>query len=85
MATQRQALTALSTGTGTAILTEHAAADPTSRDLATGSEPLLPGGGMPLVVENEAIGVGGPGGAADDERRAAEATAREFGKTGERP
>lgn len=69
-AAERKAFTALSTKTRTTTLAERAASDPTSRNLTTVADLLLLGGGVPLIVEGDAlggIGVAGSGGAANDD------------------
>lgn len=79
LAAQRKAFTALSTKTATAALAQGAANDPTSHNLATVSELLLLGGGVPLTVEGDVIGgigVAGFGGAVNDERCAIHAIAQ---------
>lgn len=66
----RKAFTALSTKTPTRLLAANARANPESQNLNTVDSLLLIGGGVPLKVGNEvigAIGVGGSGGAAQDE------------------
>lgn len=75
-AAERKAFTALSTKTRTTTLAERAASDPTSRNLTTVADLLLLGGGVPLIVEGDAlggIGVAGSGGAANDDHCAAAA------------
>lgn len=75
-AAERKAFTALSTKTRTTTLAERAASDPTSRNLTTVADLLLLGGGVPLIVEDDAlggIGVAGSGGAANDDHCAAAA------------
>lgn len=69
-AAQRKAFTALSTGTSTRDLAEHAQQDAASANLTTLDELLLLGGGVPVRVDGEligALGVAGAGGAAQDE------------------
>lgn len=69
-AAQKKAFTALSTKTSTAILSERASADPTSRNLSTIDTLLLLGGGLPITFDREiigAVGVAGSGGSAQDE------------------
>jgi len=85
LAAQRKAFTALSTKTGTTVLAERAASDPTSRNLATLPEILLLGGGVPLTVDGEtigAIGVAGSGGAVNDDRCALAAIESVFSGSG---
>lgn len=70
-AAERKAFTALSTKTRTTVLAERASSDPTSRNLTTVSDLLLLGGGVPLLVDGDAlggIGVAGSGGAANDDQ-----------------
>lgn len=88
LAAQRKAFTALSTKTSTAALVERAASDRDSRNLVTVHEPLLLGGGVPLVVGIDVIGgigAAGSGGSANDERCATEAIAQVLGATTHRP
>ena len=69
-AAQRKAFTALSTKTPTRLLAANAQANPESQNLNTVGSLLLIGGGVPLRVGKDvigAIGVGGSGGAAQDE------------------
>lgn len=69
-AAQRKAFTALSTKTATRLLATNASANPDSQNLNTIESLLLIGGGVPLTVGKDvigAIGVGGSGGAAQDE------------------
>ena len=78
-AAQRKAFTALSTKTPTRLLAANARANPESQNLNTVSSLLLIGGGVPLKVGNDvigAIGVGGSGGAAQDEGCALKAIAQ---------
>lgn len=78
-AAQRKAFTALSTKTPTRLLAANARANPESQNLNTVSSLLLIGGGVPLTVGKEvigAIGVGGSGGAAQDEACAMKAIAQ---------
>lgn len=78
-AAQRKAFTALSTKTPTRLLTTNAQANPESQNLNTVSALLLIGGGVPLRVGKDvigAIGVGGAGGAAQDEACALKAIAQ---------
>ena len=75
----RKAFTALSTKTPTRLLAANARANPESQNLNTVDSLLLIGGGVPLKVGNEvigAIGVGGSGGAAQDEGCALQAIAQ---------
>ncbi len=75
----RKAFTALSTKTPTRLLAANARANPESQNLNTVDSLLLIGGGVPLKVGNEvigAIGVGGSGGAAQDEGCALKAIAQ---------
>jgi len=69
-AARRKAYTALSTRSSTLDLARKAAADPDARNLATLSELLLLGGGLPLRTQGRpvgAIGVAGGGGAVNDD------------------
>lgn len=69
-AAQRKAFTALSTKTPTRLLAANARTNPDSQNLNTVDALLLIGGGVPLKVGNDvigALGVGGAGGAAQDE------------------
>lgn len=69
-AAQRKAFTALSTKSATRQLAANVRANPESQNLTTVQDLLLIGGGLPLKVGNEvigALGVGGSGGAAQDE------------------
>ncbi|MEP6556940.1 MAG: heme-binding protein [Burkholderiales bacterium] len=69
-AAERKAFTALSTKTATRLLAERARANPDSQNLNTVDALLLIGGGVPLFSGKQvigAIGVGGAGGAAQDE------------------
>ncbi|WP_404301107.1 heme-binding protein [Alicycliphilus denitrificans] len=78
-AAQRKAFTALSTKTPTRLLAANARANPDSQNLNTVSSLLLIGGGVPLTVGKDvigAIGVGGSGGAAQDEGCALKAIAQ---------
>lgn len=78
-AAQRKAFTALSTKTPTRLLAANARANPESQNLNTVDALLLIGGGVPLRVGNEvigALGVGGAGGAAQDESCAMQAIAK---------
>ena len=78
-AAQRKAFTALSTKTPTRLLAANAQANPESQNLNTVSSLLLIGGGVPLRVGKDvigAIGVGGSGGAAQDEACALSAIAK---------
>ena len=80
-AAQRKAFTALSTKTPTRLLAANAQANPESQNLNTVSSLLLIGGGVPLRVGKDvigAIGVGGSGGAAQDEACALSAIAKVF-------
>jgi uncharacterized protein GlcG (DUF336 family) len=75
-AAQRKAFTALSTKTPTRLLAERARTTPDSQNLATLDSLLLIGGGVPVFSGKEiigAIGVGGAGGAAQDESCALQA------------
>lgn len=75
----RKAFTALSTKTPTRLLAANARANPESQNLNTVDSLLLIGGGVPLKVGNDvigAIGVGGSGGAAQDEGCAMQAIAK---------
>lgn len=75
----RKAFTALSTKTPTRLLAANARANPESHNLNTVDSLLLIGGGVPLKVGNDvigAIGVGGSGGAAQDEGCAMQAIAK---------
>lgn len=75
----RKAFTALSTKTPTRLLAANARANPDSQNLNTVSSLLLIGGGVPLTVGKDvigAIGVGGSGGAAQDEGCALKAIAQ---------
>ena len=75
----RKAFTALSTKTPTRLLAANARANPDSQNLNTVSSLLLIGGGVPLTVGQDvigAIGVGGSGGAAQDEGCALKAIAQ---------
>lgn len=78
-AAQRKAFTALSTKTATRLLAANARANPDSQNLNTVDSLLLIGGGVPLTVGKDvigAIGVGGAGGAAQDEGCALKAIAQ---------
>jgi uncharacterized protein GlcG (DUF336 family) len=78
-AAQRKAFTALSTKTPTRLLAANARANPESQNLNTVDSLLLIGGGVPLTVGKDvigAIGVGGSGGAAQDEGCALKAIAQ---------
>ena len=78
-AAQRKAFTALSTKTPTRLLAANARANPESQNLNTVQSLLLIGGGVPLTVGKDvigAIGVGGSGGAAQDESCALKAIAQ---------
>lgn len=78
-AAQRKAFTALSTKTPTRLLATNARANPESQNLNTVDSLLLIGGGVPLRVGQDvigAIGVGGSGGAAQDEGCAMQAIAK---------
>ncbi|MGK0547633.1 GlcG/HbpS family heme-binding protein [Halomonas cupida] len=69
-AAQRKAFTALSTKTPTRQLAESARNHPESQNLATVSDLLLLGGGVPIRSNGEvigAVGVAGAGGSATDE------------------
>ncbi|NHQ86476.1 heme-binding protein [Iodobacter sp. HSC-16F04] len=75
-AAQLKAFTALSTKTPTRLLAERARTTPDSQNLATLDSLLLIGGGVPVFSGKEiigAIGVGGAGGAAQDESCALQA------------
>lgn len=75
----RKAFTALSTKTPTRLLATNARANPDSQNLNTVDALLLIGGGVPLKVGQDvigAIGVGGSGGAAQDEGCALKAIAQ---------
>ena len=75
----RKAFTALSTKTPTRLLAANARANPESQNLNTVASLLLIGGGVPLKVGQDvigAIGVGGSGGAAQDEGCAMQAIAK---------
>ena len=75
----RKAFTALSTKSPTRQLAANARANPDSQNLNTVGTLLLIGGGVPLKVGNEvigAIGVGGAGGASNDEACALQAIAK---------
>ena len=68
-ASRKKAFTALSTRSSTLDLARNAALDPDTRNLATLSELLLLGGGVPLRAQDQvvgAIGVAGGGGPAND-------------------
>ena len=70
---------ALSTKTPTRLLAANARANPDAQNLNTVSALLLIGGGVPLTVGKDvigAIGVGGAGGAAQDEGCALKAIAQ---------
>ncbi len=78
-AAQRKAYTALSTKTATRLLASNTRANPDSSNLSTINDLLLIGGGVPLKVNNDvigAIGVGGAGGAVQDESCALQAIAK---------
>ncbi|MDB5981155.1 MAG: hypothetical protein JWQ69_2170 [Pseudomonas sp.] len=78
-AAQRKAYTALSTKTATRLLAERARDTPDAQNLNTLDELLLLGGGVPLRVDDQVIGVigvAGAGGAAMDERCAVTAIAK---------
>jgi uncharacterized protein GlcG (DUF336 family) len=78
-AAQRKAFTALSTKTPTRLLAANVRANPESHNLNTISSLLLIGGGVPLTVGKDvigAIGVGGSGGAEQDEGCALKAIAQ---------
>lgn len=69
-AAQRKAFTALSTKSATRQLAANVRANPESQNLTTVQDLLLIGGGLPLKVGNDvigALGVGGAGGAEQDE------------------
>lgn len=75
----RKAFTALSTKTPTRLLAANARANPESQNLNTVDSLLLIGGGVPLKLGQDvigAIGVGGSGGAAQDEGCAMQAIAK---------
>lgn len=75
----RKAFTALSTKTPTRLLAANARANPESHNLNTVDALLLIGGGVPLKVGSDvigALGVGGSGGAAQDEGCAMQAIAK---------
>ena len=75
----RKAFTALSTKTPTRQLAANARANPESQNLNTVDSLLLIGGGVPLRMGADvigAIGVGGAGGAAQDEGCALQAIAK---------
>ena len=75
-AARRKAFTALSTKTATRQLASNARANPDSSNLNTLTDLLLIGGGVPLKIGDNvigAIGVGGSGGAVQDENCALEA------------
>ncbi len=75
----RKAFTALSTKSPTRQLAANARANPDSQNLNTVGALLLIGGGVPLKVGSEvigAIGVGGAGGAVQDEACALQAIAQ---------
>ncbi len=75
-AAQRKAFTALSTKTPTRLLAERARNTPDSQNLATLDSLLLIGGGVPVFSGKDvigAIGVGGAGGAVQDESCAVQA------------
>lgn len=75
-AAQRKAFTALSTKTPTRLLAERARNTPDSNNLATLDSLLLIGGGVPIFSGKDiigAIGVGGAGGAIQDENCALQA------------
>lgn len=75
----RKAFTALSTKTPTRLLAANARANPESHNLNTVDALLLIGGGVPLKVGSDvigALGVGGAGGAAQDEGCALQAIAK---------
>ncbi|WP_027467293.1 GlcG/HbpS family heme-binding protein [Deefgea rivuli] len=75
-AAQRKAFTALSTKTPTRLLAERARNTPDSNNLATLDSLLLIGGGVPIFSGKDiigAIGVGGAGGAVQDESCALQA------------
>ena len=75
----RKAFTALSTKSLTRQLAANARANPDSQNLNTVDSLLLIGGGVPLKVGQDvigAIGVGGSGGAAQDEGCALQAIAK---------
>lgn len=70
LAAQRKAFTSLSTKTASRELAGIARGNPESENLATVSELLLLGGGVPVRLDGEvigAIGVAGAGGSAIDE------------------
>ena len=78
-AAQRKAFTALSTKSLTRQLATNARANPDSHNLNTVDALLLIGGGVPLRIGTEvigAIGVGGAGGAVQDEACALQAIAK---------
>lgn len=78
-AARQKAFTALSTKSATRELATNARANPDSVNLNTVPSLLLIGGGVPLKAGNEvigAIGVGGSGGAANDEGCALKAIAK---------
>jgi len=75
-AAQRKAYTALSTKTPTRLLAQRAAQNPETANLASVSQLLLLGGGIPLYAGSElvgALGVAGAGGPAQDEQCALDA------------
>lgn len=78
-AAQRKAFTALSTKTPTRLLAANARSNPEAQNLNTVDSLLLIGGGVPLTMGKDvigAIGVGGAGGAAQDEGCALQAIAQ---------
>ena len=78
-AAEHKAFTALSTKTPTRLLAERARANPDSQNLNTVASLLLIGGGLPIRVGQDvigAVGVGGSGGAEQDEACALSAIAR---------
>ena len=78
-AAQRKAFTALFTKSLTRQLATNARANPDSQNLNTVDSLLLIGGGVPLRIGAEvigAIGVGGSGGAVQDEGCALQAIAK---------
>lgn len=85
-AAQRKAFTALSTKTSTRLLATNARSNPDSQNLNTVDALLLIGGGVPLRVGTDvigAIGVGGAGGAEQDEGCALKAIAKVLPASGD--
>ncbi len=85
-AAQRKAYTALSTKTPTRLLASNARANADSQNLNTVDSLLLIGGGVPLRVGQDvigAIGVGGSGGAMQDEACALTAIANVLPASGQ--